>query len=430
MGDAPYPLVQLRYVAQTGTGHTPSRSRPELWVEEDRTIPWMTLADVGALRAGAVDVISETAERITPAGVASSSAVIHPAGTIFLSRTASVGFSAMMGMPMAVSQDFMTWTPGPLLYGRFLLHVIRGMRPRLLGLMYGSTHKTIYMPDLLALRIPLPPIGRQHEIADFLDRECRRVAVLEGAASSLAARLVEPALATFVGLTEHLSATQVGYHYEVQLGKMLDESVVVDGDLVPYLRNQNVAWDSFDLADVKSMRLTHSHRRRYEVRPGDLLACEGRHVGKSAIWEGQIAPIYYQKALHRIRPLATASNRFLMWCLWLGNSRGDYYADGTGSTIPHLPAEKLRRVRIPSATREEQDAITSETDAVYRAAANAMDAVACLRSRLVEYREALISEAVVGQLDVSAVSDAEMDERAHAAAEGAVAASRAPAPVG
>ena len=22
-----------------------------------------------------------------------------------------------------------------------------------------------------------------------------------------------------------------------------------------------------------------------------------------------------------------------MWCLWLGNTRGDYYADGSGSTI-------------------------------------------------------------------------------------------------
>ena len=156
-----YPLVQLRYVSRTGTGHTPSRSRPDLWIEEDRTIPWMTLADVGQLRAGTVDVITETVERITPAGVANSSAVVHPAGTVFLSRTASVGFSAMMGRPMAVSQDFMTWTPGPLLDGRFLLHVLRGMRPRLLGLMYGSTHKTIYMPDLLALRTPLPPIERQ-----------------------------------------------------------------------------------------------------------------------------------------------------------------------------------------------------------------------------------------------------------------------------
>lgn len=39
------------------------------------------------------------------------------------------------------------------------------MRPDLLGrLAMGSTHKTIYMPDLHALSIPLPTIHEQDEI--------------------------------------------------------------------------------------------------------------------------------------------------------------------------------------------------------------------------------------------------------------------------
>ena len=172
-----------------------------------------------------------------------------------------------------------------------------------------------------------------------------------------------------------------------------------------------MGWDRFDLSDVKLMPLNAADCTRYEVRPGDLLACEGRHVGKSAIWDGAISPIFYQKALHRIRPHSSASNRFLMWCLWLGNTRGDYYADGSGSTIPHLPAEKLRRVRIPAVDRETQDRIVRETDAVYLAARRAADATSRLRTTLAEYRDALITEAVTGQLDVTAVSDAQMDER-------------------
>ena len=294
----------------------------------------------------------------------------------------------------------------------------------------GATFGGLNLGPLANTPVPRPPVSAQHEVADFLDRECERIADLESVAATLAARLLEPALGTFLRLTEDLPLTQVGHHYEVQLGKMLDQNAVIDGELVPYLRNQNVAWDSFDLADVKNMRLTYADRRRYEVRQGDLLACEGRHVGKSAVWEGQIAPVYYQKALHRIRPLREASNRFLMWCLWLGNARGDYYADGTGSTIPHLPAEKLRRVRIPSATRDQQDAVTGETDDVSCGAARALDVVSGLRSRLAEYRDALVTEAVTGQLDVTAVSNAQMAERAHAAAEGAIACDRPPARVG
>jgi type I restriction enzyme S subunit len=41
------------------------------------------------------------------------------------------------------------------------------MRPDLLGrLAIGSTHKTIYMPDIEALRIPLPPVTEQDAIVD------------------------------------------------------------------------------------------------------------------------------------------------------------------------------------------------------------------------------------------------------------------------
>lgn len=41
------------------------------------------------------------------------------------------------------------------------------MRPDLLGrLATGSTHKTIYIPDLQALRVPVPPIDVQRRIVD------------------------------------------------------------------------------------------------------------------------------------------------------------------------------------------------------------------------------------------------------------------------
>ena len=70
---------------------------------------------------------------------------------------------------MATSQDFVTWTCGPDLEPFYLLWCLRAMRADLLGrLAMGSTHKTIYVPDLQALRIPLPPIDEQHEIVDAI----------------------------------------------------------------------------------------------------------------------------------------------------------------------------------------------------------------------------------------------------------------------
>ena len=166
-----WPTIPIRYVAQLGTGHTPSRQHPEYW--ENCTIPWVTLADVWQLRDGTTDVIHETAEKISTLGLANSAAVKHSAGTVILSRTASVGFSAILGSDMATSQDFATWTCGPRLYPRYLLHALRAMAPDLRRLSSGSTHKTVYMPDIEELRIPLPPMPEQLRIAAYLDAQRR-----------------------------------------------------------------------------------------------------------------------------------------------------------------------------------------------------------------------------------------------------------------
>ncbi len=154
--------VRIRFVARLGSGHTPSRSHPEYW--QDCTIPWITTGEVSKIRHDRVEYLTETRELVSELGVQNSAAVVHPAGTVVLSRTASAGFSAIMGLDMATSQDYVTWTCGPRLRPRFLLLCLRAMRPDLLGrLAMGSTHKTIYFPDVESLTIPLPPVDEQDE---------------------------------------------------------------------------------------------------------------------------------------------------------------------------------------------------------------------------------------------------------------------------
>lgn len=166
---ASWHTIRVNFVARMGSGHTPSRSKPEWWI--DCAIPWVTTGEVAELRDDRREVINETRERISHLGVSNSSAAVHPAGTVVLSRTASAGFSGVIGCDMATSQDFVTWTCGDRLDPFYLLWCLRVMRQDLLGrLATGSTHKTIYVPDLQALRIPLPPIREQRRIVEEIRR--------------------------------------------------------------------------------------------------------------------------------------------------------------------------------------------------------------------------------------------------------------------
>lgn len=155
--------AQLKLIAALGSGHTPSRNHPEWWT--DLTIPWITTGEVAQMRSDRIEYVEETRERISELGMANSSATLHPAGTVVLCRTASAGYSAIMGRDMATSQDFATWTCGPQLRPRFLLLCLRAMRQDLLGrLAMGSTHQTIYMPNIESIKVPLPPVDEQDAI--------------------------------------------------------------------------------------------------------------------------------------------------------------------------------------------------------------------------------------------------------------------------
>lgn len=165
VSNSKWPRVKLTLLGQLGSGHTPSRDRPDWW--ENPTIPWITTGDVHQMRGDRIEYIDETKYSISELGLANSAAELHPPGTVVLSRTASVGFSAIMARPMATSQDFATWTCGRRLRPRFLLLCLRAMRGELLGrLAMGSTHKTIYMPDIEAIRVPVPPVEAQDRVVD------------------------------------------------------------------------------------------------------------------------------------------------------------------------------------------------------------------------------------------------------------------------
>ncbi|MFC5748811.1 restriction endonuclease subunit S [Actinomadura rugatobispora] len=168
-----WPIVKLNQVAKLGSGHTPSRTRPEYW--ENCNIPWISLFDVGSMRNPRQEYLHETKQQISQLGIDNSSACIHPAGTVVLSRTASVGFSTIMAKEMAVSQHFVTWTCGSRLAPAYLLYLLRSMRQYFESVQVGTTNVTVFMPDLYSIRVPIPSIHQQTEIVQKIRATSGRI---------------------------------------------------------------------------------------------------------------------------------------------------------------------------------------------------------------------------------------------------------------
>ena len=135
---------------------------------------------------------------------------------------------------------------------------------------------------------------------------------------------------------------------DIQLGKMLSPKAKTGDSPQPYLRNQNVQWGRVDVSDVAVMDFSEREQEKFALKKGDLLICEGGEPGRCAVWQGEIEPCYYQKALHRLRPHAgIADAEFLS--LWIRHQAytGAFEDQNAKTTIAHLPLVRLEQLPVP-----------------------------------------------------------------------------------
>jgi type I restriction enzyme, S subunit len=163
----------LDKVAKRGSGHTPDKKKPEYWNDG---VKWVSLTDSSKLDQL---YISNTAKNVSALGIENSSAVLHPAGTVVMTRDAGIGKSAITTDVMAVSQHLIAWMCGEKLDNYFLYYILQLWKPQFEAIAMGSTIKTIGLPYFKQLKVPVPPIDEQKNIANSLKSVDHKVFSLE-----------------------------------------------------------------------------------------------------------------------------------------------------------------------------------------------------------------------------------------------------------
>jgi type I restriction enzyme, S subunit len=154
----------LDSLAKRGSGHTPDKEFEDYY---NGAVKWISLADSNRLDNG---LICDTKIEISALGIKKSSAVLHPSGTVVLSRDAGVGKSAVMGTDMAVSQHFIVWRcKEGILDNWFLYHWLQFKKEYFERQAVGSTIKTIGLPLFKKLTIKHPKYPEQKAIARILN---------------------------------------------------------------------------------------------------------------------------------------------------------------------------------------------------------------------------------------------------------------------
>lgn len=371
-------------------GGTPSRNNPDFWDSGKETSNhWVSIKDLSGR------VVSETAEKITDLGVRNSNVKRQKAGTVLLSFKLSIGRVAFAGNDLFTNEAIAglrsdTLNPEFLYYGLQQWDLLQNVDQAIKG-------ATLNKEKLKQIEFEYPASkNEQTQIATILstlDRAIEQAEAIIAKQQRIKAGLMQDLLTK--GIDEHgvirSEATHqfkdstlgripvewevkpIGEVFTMQLGKMLSKKAVEGKAPFPYLGNKNVQWDYVDLDELLEMDFTERERQKFELLDDDILVCEGGEVGRTALWRGEQENCYFQKAIHRLRPiddqyLPRLFPRFMRHAI----STGALLNFTSQTSIAHLTQEQLAMLPIPVPKIEEQDRIAEAFDR--------LDECSCLES--------------------------------------------------
>ena len=154
---------------------------------------------------------------------------------------------------------------------------------------------------------------------------------------------------------EEWATYKLGEIAECSLGKMLDQRKN-KGKPRTYLGNVAVRWGSFNIDPTQTMLFEDHELEKYSLKKNDIVICEGGEPGRCAIWKSNDT-ILIQKALHRVRVNAEIADPLYVY-YYITHLAKSHQLEPlfTGSTIKHLPRERLVSIdiRLPDLSTQKQ----------------------------------------------------------------------------
>jgi type I restriction enzyme S subunit len=299
---------------------------------------------------------------------------------------------------------------------RFVHHLFRSswfvaeMTARLRGI-GGSDQGNVRTPrinveDFGEISLPLPPLDEQREIADFLDAETARIDALIEKKQRLIAVVDERARTIADDVLWSNVGQEIPLMHLVQPQRPVMYGIVLPGpdvgeEGVPIVKGGDV---EARLILKKLARTTPEIERPYaraRLRRGDVVFAIRGGVGAAAIVPSELDGANITQDVARVAPALGISSEWLLHVLRSRTFQHRARELVRGATITGLNIRDLERVRIPWADSDRQEADLA-------ALQSAVAVSTGLSRRLIrqidlfrERRQALITAAVTGVLDVA-----------------------------
>jgi type I restriction enzyme S subunit len=387
-------------------------------------VAWATPVDLGRHHGKA---IAETARTLTPRGLLTGSAAV-PAGSLVVSTRAPIGYVAQAVVDLAFNQECRGLVPEERVDPRYYRYAFVSLIDSLQSLGQGSTFVELSSEALAAVLIPSPPPEQQRAIANFLDTEIVRIDTLVAKKRRLAVQADVRWRSQVVKELQLAGRSSTGPtpwiedplpdRWELRpLKRLITRSWGGDWGLDP----GGAAWElpcvraaDFDFANLVAQV---GVRRSFDaitlasrvLQPGDFVVeksggGEGVPVGRVVAWRGEGAAVPTNFA-GGMRPSGDVDATFALLAFRVAYEIGLPWRSIKQTTgLQNLDLGHYLTHQLPVPPLEDQRAIA-------RLLMRELERVRSLQSRmeqqialLQEHRQALITAAVTGELEVPGVA--------------------------
>jgi type I restriction enzyme, S subunit len=265
----------------------------------------------------------------------------------------------------------------------------------------------LYWDDLRDVRIRIPPKMAQRAIARYLDAETTRIAQLEEAYRGLARLHAERGSSTLSGCFTGRPTKLKRLVTKIGSGKTPDggsESYVDDG--VAFVRSMNVHDGWLDLSDMAHITAeTDAQMASTRLKDGDvLLNITGASIGRSAVVPVGFGPGNVNQHVCIVRPRSGVPSTLLGAALLTAGVQTQIRAAQVGGNRDGLTFEQVGDLQVPWPKHADLADLEGRTWAIVGQARQFEKLVGEQIRLLHERRQALITAAVTGQIDIPGVA--------------------------
>jgi type I restriction enzyme S subunit len=293
-----------------------------------------------------------------------------------------------------------------------------------------TTYPNLKVSEYCSALLPVPPLDEQQSIAAFLDRETGKIDALVAKEERLIKLLQEKRTALIShAVTQGLNPNapmkdsgipwlgRIPVHWALlrlnrlsknmtagPFGSSLTKDMYVPQGYRVYGQEQVIPAD-FSIGDYFISEEKYAEMRQYAVSPGDVLvSCVGT-FGKIAVVPTNIAPGIINPRLLRLKPDSKLISSAYMGLVLTSRVAFDQMEEiSRGGTMGVLNMGMLSTLLLPVPELSEQVDIVCHVQRETAKPDALISKVRAAIERLQEYRTALISAAVTGQIDVRRVA--------------------------